>query len=544
MTLTIHKLSTRCRTPRGLERHGALVDDIARGMLASELQAQLGPSLDRLPAVVRLKELRVKLRIPGRNLNATSLAAAWARAFTLALHRALAYPPGDGFVSSRRHESAAAYKASLLHHLAARGLSPSWEFPELEAWRGSLPAKAALGILLQDPGSIPGIVVELERRRWIEPVLALWDELSLEHVMRTIAEAEARSPALSLDDLIELGSAAAASGSLRPEWTFAGRRQAIRLWARLYPRFPLRGTWHGLRLLLRFLELPALLILRDPALLADPIPFPHWCEAIVAGDLLSGPMPADSPTGAALPAIRGRMPWLSPTGRASSTRASMTGLNSVLERLRPLAPSAATPVASGLSRSGTKVKWIVSDYAGILLMLSVVQRLDLWRLIDHPEFVRFGGPRALSFFLAGVGMTLVKRWSVGDSVEPAVALFAGTFDELDLAGMRQFFSQASVSAVRDFVQAETWEVALDLAATELSRSFAGRVRGFRDASRETVVKQFVRLRGRVLVEPARILVVLASTPWAVALHLSGMDESLAPVERMDYRRVEFVMEGL
>ena len=137
MPLTIHKLSTHCRAPRSAERHGALVDEIARGSLASELNGQLGPSLDRLSAVMRLKELRVRVRIPARNLTASALASAWAREFTLALHRALAYPAGDGVISSRRHESAAAYEAAMLHHIATKGTAPCWEFPELEEWRGS-----------------------------------------------------------------------------------------------------------------------------------------------------------------------------------------------------------------------------------------------------------------------------------------------------------------------------------------------------------------------------------------------------------------------
>jgi hypothetical protein len=532
MTLTIHKLSTHCRSPRGMERHGALVDDIARGLLASELKGQLGPSLDRLPAVMRLKQLRVRLKIPARNLNATTLANAWARAFTAALHRALAHPPGDGAVASRRYESDAAYRAAMLRHIATQGPAPCWEFPELEQWRGSSPAETALRVLLQDPRLIADIIVQLDRRGWLEPVLALWDELSLERVMQAISAEVSGSHALSLGHLVELGHAAASAGGLRTEWAFAGRRQAIRLWARLHLRLPLQDVWHGLRLLLRLLEMPALLILRDPALLADAIPFPSWCEAIVTGAAGSGES----------------NPPISMPGAASPDR-SMAALHSVLEGLRPLVRSAATSVSSGavsLSqvRSVSTVKWIVSDCAGILLMLSVVERLNLWRLVRHPEFIRFGGPRALSFFLAAIGMTLTKPWSFEDPVEPAVALFAGIFSELNLAGMRQFFREAAPEAISEFVRAQSWEEALDSAATELSRSFAGRVRGFRQASREAVVKQFIRLRGRVLVEQTRMLVVLAPSPWAVALHLSGMDEPLAPVERMEHRRVEFVLEGL
>lgn len=403
-------------------------------------------------------------------------------------------------------------------------------------------------------------LAELHRQAWLEPLLALWDEFALERLMQAMAGDERGSPDLSLDNLIEIARAAAAANGLRREWAFAGRRQAIRLWMRLHPRFPLRGVWHGLRLLQRVLEVPALLILRDPALLADPIPFPPWCEAIVRGpsksdSLLSGAAPLLAP-GAVQPSPLPTPGLASPGHPAHRTLAphspyrstSLAALAAALEALRPLVPSAAASAAtsspSAPRRSGSTVKWILSDCAGILLMLSVIQRLNLWPLIGTPDFMRFGGPRALSFFLAGAGMTLVRPWTPGEPVEPAVALFAGIFGELDLAGMRQFFSRASVGAVAEFVPAENWEQALDRAATEIAGSFAGRVRGFRNASRQAVTKQFVQLRGRILVEPTRLFAVLAPTPWAVALHLSGMDDSLAPDERMGHRRVEFLLEGL
>jgi hypothetical protein len=76
MSLTIRKLSTHCRSPRNFESPAALVEDVAWGPLASELRATLGPSLDRLPAVIRLKTLHVRLKVPSRNLNTTKLASA------------------------------------------------------------------------------------------------------------------------------------------------------------------------------------------------------------------------------------------------------------------------------------------------------------------------------------------------------------------------------------------------------------------------------------------------------------------------------------
>jgi predicted enzyme related to lactoylglutathione lyase len=39
-------------------------------------------------------------------------------------------------------------------------------------------------------------------------------------------------------------------------------------------------------------------------------------------------------------------------------------------------------------------------------------------------------------------------------------------------------------------------------------------------------------------------VVLDANPWAVALHVSGVDEALECVEWLGGRRVEFVLEGL
>jgi hypothetical protein len=513
MTLTIRKLSTLCRSPKGFERAGALVDEVARGPLPSELSGHLGPSLDRLPAVVRLRNLQVQFNIASRRLNKVVLAEEWAKAFSRALHRALAYPENEGACALRRYASQAAYKAAMLHHLAINGLAASWQFPELEVWRSSSAAEAALGLLLDEPDFVIETIAQLASTGWLEPLLLMWDEPSVERVIQAIGKAEMSSPDLSLADFLELGHAAAASGGLQTQWSIASGRQAVRLWWRLSRRFPVRGVWHGLRLLKHLLETSSPRQKSTSALLSDPIPFPRWCEAILSEVLIRGD--ATSP-----PAEKG----------------TVSELDSMLARLRPLVPSAASAGETGT--------WISSECAGVLLLVSTVRRMGLWRLAREPEFARFGGRRAFCFLLAAIGMTLLGEWKAGDPIEPAIALFAGIFSDEDRVGMKQFFAEADVQALVDFACGATWSEALETAAKHLIRAFAERIRGFRQASRSAAVKQFVRIRGRVLIEDERLLVVLEPNPCAVAVHISGADEPLENVEWLGERRVEFVLEGL
>jgi len=522
MTLTIRKLNARCRSPRGVKHPGEMVDEVARGPFASELSGHLGPSLDRLPAVIRIKDLRLRVKIPSRNLNTMTLARAWARAFTIAIHRALAYPAGDGVISSRLYQTEAAYLGAMIRDIATRGLAPSWEFPEIHHMPGVSPQQAVLELLVGDLGRTRDIFVELERQGWLESILAFCDELSLERIMQAIA-ADCIAPALSLDDLIELGYTAAAPAGLHPQWPVTARRQAVRLWVRTDFRIPLRGVWHGLRLLVKFLEIPALLILGDPGLLADSIPFPPWCEHVVTQSATSGHLRRNQSV-------------------ATGSEPIGPSLSRVLEALRPFVPSAAAPIPA--PGTAATINWIVSDCAGILLMLPIIKRLDLLRLARKPELIRFGGLRGFCYLLAGIGMSLLKKWSPSDPVEPAVAIFAGMLRDPDLAGLRQFFSLTDAAVAAEIVPVQTWAEALDGLAAEVSRGFASLVRGFRKASREAVLKQFIRIRGRILVEDARVLVVLEPTPFGAALHLSGMDDPIENLEWLGPRRVEFVLEGL
>lgn len=528
MTLTIHKLSTRCHSPKSFAWADALVDDVAHGPLASELAAQLGPSLDRLPAIVRIQALRVQVAIPAKQFSPPSLADRWARAFTLALHSALAHPESSGVVAIRRYQSHAQYVAALIRHLLTEGSSPTWEFPELVELRDRSAPQAALDFLLRQPAEIADSILHLSRANWLEPFLGILDDLPLERLMQALAGTEVSERGLDLSALIELGQSMSAPGALQPQWPMASRRQTVRLWSRLVRRFPLRAMWHGMRLLVHLLENPTTFTSPDHTL-SGTMPFPGWCDVLRAqiAALLNDDRRVSRTT---ITSLRG--------SDTAQPRGPLAALNTVLSDLRPLLPSAA--------RSGRPGRWIQSQNCGILLFLSTAQHMGFFRVAGKAEFETFGGPRAVSFLLAALGMTLAGQpsWDMDDPMDPAVLLFAGVLAEFDRAGMKHFFSQVNPHVVSDRAGGGTWHDALQLLAADLASQFAQRVRGFRQASRAAVVKQFIRIPGRILVEDDRLLVILSATPWAVALRISAMDESLQGIEWLPGRHVDFVLEGL
>src|SRR5262249_24021817 len=152
----------------------------------------------------------------------------------------------------------------------------NWQFPELSKWQGQRAAQASHDFLLRQPAQLVDTVTQLARTGWLEPLLAVWDELQLETFMRSISLVEGADRGLTLGSLMELATAAMAPGGLHSQWSMASRRQAIRLWTRLAARYQLRTIWHGLRLLVRFLEQPELLFRADATLLSGSTPFPQW----------------------------------------------------------------------------------------------------------------------------------------------------------------------------------------------------------------------------------------------------------------------------
>ena len=223
-----------------------------------------------------------------------------------------------------------------------------------------------------------------------------------------------------------------------------------------------------------------------------------------------------------------------------------------LDRLRPLVPTAEP------APDRARLPWLDIDSASLLLLAGVVRRLGWDDLRRDPLLRPWGGPRFLQVLLAGIGTAVLGgRATEAEDLEPAAVLFAGMEREPNLPGLRHALDSVDADGRRRICQrllpspiddatalAVDWTTLLDALAARLIGEFAARVRGFREAPRPAVVRQFLRTPGRVQVGKDVVSVLLAPSPYHVALHISGMDDPLSSVSWMGGRRLEFHLLGL
>jgi hypothetical protein len=500
VSLRIGRLETHCRPPRGQEELCGLVDEVARGSLPRALGERLGPSLDREAAVVRLRRVEVTLKIDAAALRKGGLEAAWAAALAAALHAALARPEGDGD-RVRRFDTPESYRAAMIVAILAGERGAAWQFPELAAHAGQPAAVAVLAVLLRAGPKLGEVLARLLALGKLDHALAGLDEVGLERLMRTAAETA--NAALTTAQFVRVATMLAGQGAPPRRGDAAGRRQAIGLWLALERTLPLRGVWNALRLLLRLLEAPSLLAGEAAGPVAA---LPDWCEAV----------------------------------RRDLARALPAPAAASLERLRQITPSAAP------ARPKRAERWVESDCAGVLLLCDTLRRLGwtkTWRAAGL-------GPEQAQAWLAGIGMRAVARdaaparWRPGESIDPAVALFAGIWGEPSRIGIARIYAAAPPAGLPVFAPRADWDAALDAAAVQLASGFAGRIRGFRHAAPGAVASHFLRRPGRILVEDGALRVVLNPSPYAIILHVSGVDAAAENLDWLVGRRVSFVLEGL
>jgi hypothetical protein len=146
-----------------------------------------------------------------------------------------------------------------------------------------------------------------------------------------------------------------------------------------------------------------------------------------------------------------------------------------------------------------------------------------------------------------------------ERLDAGVSVFAGWTDEPNVGALRRFLNVTPADMRQNLLhvlledagattpqgqEASSWASVCDRLAAHVVRAFATRIRGFRQSSREFMVRSFLHAPGRVSVESDRVKVVLSRNPFWVAVHLSGADTRVERVSWLGDRSLEFELEGL
>jgi hypothetical protein len=213
------------------------------------------------------------------------------------------------------------------------------------------------------------------------------------------------------------------------------------------------------------------------------------------------------------------------------------------DRLNVAPPQAVVP----------KVRTIVSEWCGLFFLAGTLDGLGwipAWTRL--PEFDRGG----ISNLLAGLALAIAGRLeSEPHRLDPGLALFAGYFEEPDLGHLRRLLNEGSPQLRREVLQvalgeqralesADSWESVFDRLAGVLIERFVSRLRGFRQATRSSIVLTFLKRSGHIRIEDRRIVVVPEPNAYHVVLHISGMDSVVDSLSWLGGRRLDFEVGDL
>jgi hypothetical protein len=554
MSLMITNLVTRCQVPRrasGAKHLAERIVRVAREGFAAECSRQLAARWTASGRVIRIRRLPVQLRLESDRLDDERLARAWAEAFIRALFTSLAYPTGVGPVEIVRAENRAEWLARFIADLLAGNAEGRWEYEEFNACFGLDPVGAVLTLLSEEPAQAAPALLALEEQGALDRLLSRSNELALERLFVIVSNGlGATQERLSLDDLLAVGRYLIGQVALEAGSDQALRRHALRLFLAMSRepgvlargRWTPRRVWHALMSLKALVEGAVLLTSNDLKALvegAGSSTLNEWESALATDSLERSGIRLHPVVAEMIAALRAAL---------STQPRRLTELANLLVQIEALIPAS--------DRSIRNARWAPSDCAGVWLLAGLLDRQGWPQSLLQSSLGASYGPSAITYGLAALALAVLNRFDPEvRGLDPGLALFAGWFEEPDLAGLRRFLAEGSPDARRQLLtaiagteaaddQAVTWEAAFDWLAERIIRDFAIRVRGFRQASRKFVVKSFLAVPGNIRVEEKRILVRLESNPFHVALRISSMDEPLEAVSWLGGRRLEFQLEGL
>jgi hypothetical protein len=201
----------------------------------------------------------------------------------------------------------------------------------------------------------------------------------------------------------------------------------------------------------------------------------------------------------------------------------------------------------------SEVRWISSEWCGLFFLSSILKRLGWIAVWGQLTDFQVGGVGCL---VAGLALAISEKFDPAvPPLDQGIALFAGYFNDPDLAHMRRVFQEfpretrlrvLRAALLHEVVDdaAESWRGTFERLSDTVLREFTSRIRGFRQATRQSIVRNFIARPGRIRIEPGRLVVCPASNPFNVALHISGIDDPLDPPVWLGGRRIEFELGDL
>jgi hypothetical protein len=553
MSLTIGRLRIRASIPRRLRSLASAVDDAARREFTPALR-RVHTAQPPAPAVCRIRQLRVRLRVTPEDVRRARLADLWADAFARTLHAAIAAGGADLVAAENRADWIAQFVRRLLDGDSVEG----WAYEEFSGVASLAAGDALVTLFEENAADAPAVLAILDARHQLGRTLGTLSAAQIARILGVLDRGDPPSPRpLAAADLFAAAALLLDAAHASPDLDFRTHgpssvdARAIRLFAaqRQLGSSELQPYLSAGRLRDALQAIEWLCALRQ-ALHSD-ASTRAIAEALAQ---LGRGKPLGMDMRLVLPAALD--PALGSTVAASSGGASDAELDvactlaATLDRVKSAVPSTGVEAARQLAG-----RWIDSELASVLLLIPIVLRLGWPRRIRASRCWTTHGPRALTYALAGAALAIAGRPPVLADADRGLVLFAGWTGEPDVRGFQRWLETTSVDDRRDLLDsltadaestqtAEDWELTFRALAHALVRRFAEDLRGFRRSSDRFIVERFLSTPGRMLIEPARVLVSLHPNPLWAAVHVSGGD---APVDSADWlggRRVEFELEGL
>jgi hypothetical protein len=506
MTLAIERFHTRCRAAPGAAIDRGAIEALVREELPQGCATLLGEAFAHQRGLVRLLQLKLSLRVGRRDWDRRQLAQQWSAAFAEALRQALAQPGSADLV---RYDEPQQWIAAVIEALLTSSVRGNWRFKEYEPLV-ALPLDQALRVLIADDTLLEPILIAVSRGGAAPALLRALSDSTLErwvaHLDGTSIDAVASPEQIfrQLELLRQIYESSRFS-------SIESARVALTVWLQAWADGQ-GDAWLVQRSGLAFIA-AAIRAFQESGSAGQRVRHASGLRAIEHAPLLRQVLGDDA----------------TPVGPQSATIASLR------QKLQELA--AAT--------SATEVVF-TSDLAGVLLLVGPIGRLAWSQQIRRSALWQRLHERALTYLLADVGLRAAQHAGLARKSDPAVAVLAGWLDEPDWSGLERFRSTVAEEECADLARAiemgpdaHSWPQLIDRCTGHLLREFGSAIRGFRTASAGFIAQKLLAVRGELRIDEQRIAVVLAPSPYHVALHVCSGFAKLEAVSWLGWRDVVF-----